>query len=863
MTRINHRRAVQPSAMMNIAFVLIAVATPAMIANAKDTSFDSIITPFFKAHCHKCHGPDAQNGDLRLDDIQADFEAPKDLARWQSVLEQVSIGEMPPKEQHRPEPELLSKVIQWIERQLVASGNASDFEVKLRTPAYGNYINHEKLFSGEITTMPFSPRRLWRKSPDAFNYSKNFVFGKPRYSMFHTPTTNFGGLESARPDPLPAVKQAFAIEDKQGFKDYADLLYADSSTLDTLMRNATVIADHCLEGVVKELELKQQGLTLAEWREQVSARDKEVREQLRRISEKRDLAQREDPNSKEALDLEHEYRKLKSSWKSPRVKDTANEFRAISMSDGVPPKEMLHKAIARHFSNCVQRHPTEPELSKYTDFFMATRPAAGNLEALRLVLMAIVISPEAVYRMELGIGKEDQFGRQMLAPFELAFAISLSLTDAAPDDTLIKCVTENRLNSREDVRREVVRLLDDDQTQKPRILRFFHEYFGYHRAPAVFKDDKRFNNQEFTYGAQKYPEKLVADTDVLVRHIIQHDKDVLKELLTTDKYFVQHKGNNEHSSEEALAIEQFYQYFKDRNWKAFEYTVDPKHQQFTRSINKPYFFKAYFFQHLNGNSVKFLMKYYEKCHQKNITPSPLFAFDEKSLGMLFAYNLDPATWDYPVHQPFQLPGKRVGILSHPSWLIAHSLNLLNDPIRRGKWIRERLLGGTIPDVPITVDASIPDDPHKTLRERLSVTEQPECWTCHQKMNPLGYPFESFNDFGMLRDREPLEQLDKIDGEYQTKSIDTRGTLDGSGSDQLDGEVADHAELMHRLAASEKVRQVFVRHAFRYWMGRNEMLSDSKVLIEADNAYVNNGGSFRALLISLLTSDSFIYRKSIE
>jgi hypothetical protein len=44
------------------------------------------------------------------------------------------------------------------------------------------------------------------------------------------------------------------------------------------------------------------------------------------------------------------------------------------------------------------------------------------------------------------------------------------------------------------------------------------------------------------------------------------------------------------------------------------------------------------------------------------------------------------------------------------------------------------------------------------------------------------------------------------------------------------------------------------------MGRNETLSDSKTLIDADNAYVSSGGSFKAVILSLLTSDSFIYRK---
>ena len=60
-----------------------------------------------------------------------------------------------------------------------------------------------------------------------------------------------------------------------------------------------------------------------------------------------------------------------------------------------------------------------------------------------------------------------------------------------------------------------------------------------------------------------------------------------------------------------------------------------------------------------------------------------------------------------------------------------------------------------------------------------------------------------------------------------------------------------------------MRQSFVRHAFRYWMGRNEMLSDSSTLRAAEEAYLGSGGSFRALLVSLLSSDSFVFRKEVE
>ena len=71
-------------------------------------------------------------------------------------------------------------------------------------------------------------------------------------------------------------------------------------------------------------------------------------------------------------------------------------------------------------------------------------------------------------------------------------------------------------------------------------------------------------------------------------------------------------------------------------------------------------------------------------------------------------------FSYEPVQPFKLPNRK-GILTHPAWLIAHSLNTENDPVRRGRFVREKLLAGRVPDVPITVDAVVPEDHTKTLR----------------------------------------------------------------------------------------------------------------------------------------------------
>jgi len=47
------------------------------------------------------------------------------------------------------------------------------------------------------------------------------------------------------------------------------------------------------------------------------------------------------------------------------------------------------------------------------------------------------------------------------------------------------------------------------------------------------------------------------------------------------------------------------------------------------------------------------------------------------------------------------------------------------------------------------------------------------------------------------------------------------------------------------------------------MGRNETIRDAPTLKAAHKAYQDNGGSMKALIISLLTSDSFLYRKPVK
>lgn len=186
--------------------------------------------------------------------------------------------------------------------------------------------------------------------------------------------------------------------------------------------------------------------------------------------------------------------------------------------------------------------------------------------------------------------------------------------------------------------------------------------------------------------------------------------------------------------------------------------------------------------------------------------------------------------------------ERAGVLTHPAWLIAFSDNTKNHAIQRGRWIRTKLLGGVIPDIPVEVDARFPEDPTLTLREKMKVVRQQECWKCHGRMDPLGLPFEQFDLFGKRRTTE----LDR--------PVDTTGELDGEP-------IKDPIEMLHRLAESKLVNQVFLRHVFRFFCGRNETLGDAQTLRNMESAYHQHQGSLKESLLELLVSDSFIQRRN--
>lgn len=771
-----------------------------------DQTFDGFARPFLASHCVDCHGETKPAGELSLHNLGPVDEV--NAATWKSVWAQVTLKEMPPQDADQPDVVRRLQFSDWIVGELMrVMRDKGGFRAHL-DPEKANFLDHDLLFGplpvGIQLAPTCSPARLWRVTPQEHITRLNELINtEPKFNpedpglRTHgdaVPTNHGGELKLyfgtdniiywqggtvAYATAVKSVPAVLASARKHGLKNYPDFYTVNSAESTQIMSLAADIIRYMAYGPLSVAEPYQ------------------ITDDPKSIADK----------------LKGDLRGLPTSLVySTKVLRPLTPVYELMKEEGVSD-ERLRAAVDYLFEALTFRPPTATESNDYLAIVKQAIDKLGQEDGAVLGLSSIFLDRDALFRPELvQSGIPDLNGRVMLQDWELGLAINHALRYLQLDEELRKAIVEGRMRTREDVRREVARMLADDALRKPRILQFFRDYFDYDLGGYLCKDNKALAETGVPTQARSYYHAMfdaTASTDRLIELILQEDKDVLKQLLTTNKV-VAAPGDNiyfgeQRSREEAKAAAAAAGKSQELTAKNGKRTIET-HKVAEADLTGPKI-SARVSRRSFGNG--------------SMSPDRILATAPE--------------------------GQRLGILTHPSWLVSHSDAMDNHAIRRGKWIRERLLGGGIPDVPITVDAMLPNEPSKTLRERMRVTRETYCWTCHKKMDPLGLPFEMYNHVGLFRKTE----LDK--------PVDTAGEIIESGDPALDGKVVNALELIRKLADSQRAEQVFVRHAFRFWMGRNETLNDAPVLQAAYRAYKDGGGSMKALLTSLLTSDAFLYR----
>ncbi len=833
-----------------------SAAEPYVPGGPVEAEYETFAKTFLVKHCADCHGETEPEGNLSLVDLGPVDEV--NSGTWKAVWAQVTLKEMPPEDADQPDVVERLRFSDWVVGELTrVMADRGGFHAH-RDPDKGNFVDHALLFGplpeGVKLVPTSSPARLWRVTREEHVTRLNELINtEPAYDPAKpglrtrgdvVPTNHGGELKiyfgtdriikwqggtvayATSVKSLPAILSSAR---DHGLENYPDFYTVNSAEATQIMGAAGDLIRYMAYGP----------LSIAN-PEQIT----------------------DDPNTYKMVgDIRGLPTALVYSTKVTRPMTPVYDLFA---EEGVT-EERLRAAVDHLFEALTFRPPSKEESDAYLAICRQSVEKLGKEDGAVLGLSAVFLDRDALFRPELAKnGTPDEHGRVMLQDWELGLAVNHALSYVQPDETLRKAVLDGRMRTREDVRREVERMLADDGIRKPRLLQFFRDFFDYDLGGYICKDSVALAKTGASNRGQSHYRAMfdaTASTDRLIELVLEKDQDVLRELLTTRQvvatntdrtYFGTKRSPEEKKAAQAEQRKRDAEAAAKAAAELAAIEAEIAELEATVKADGP---DAKAAERTLGRKKKELANAKKRVDQAkrrrrggpNLDVAPADLDGPKIYARVSRRSFGNGSMK-PDRILATAPENRLGILTHPSWLVSHSDAMDNHAIHRGKWIRERLLGGGIPDVPITVDAMLPDEPQNTLRERMRVTREEYCWSCHQKMDPLGLPFEMFNHAGIHRTTE------------LGKPVDTSGEIIGSGDPALDGPVESAVEMIEKLAESQRVEQVFVRHAFRFWMGRNETIHDGPVLREAWHAYRDNGGSMDALFVSLLTSDAFLYRR---
>lgn len=107
-----------------VAALVLAMAAssfvPSVLLAQSDSPLDKV-RPFLKQHCFECHGSRKQENDLRFDTLGTDLTKKEALEVWRGILDQLNAGTMPPKGKPRPDANQSRAVIATLTAQLKAA----------------------------------------------------------------------------------------------------------------------------------------------------------------------------------------------------------------------------------------------------------------------------------------------------------------------------------------------------------------------------------------------------------------------------------------------------------------------------------------------------------------------------------------------------------------------------------------------------------------------------------------------------------------------------------------------------------------------------------------------------------------------
>ena len=239
---------------------------------------------------------------------------------------------------------------------------------------------------------------------------------------------------------------------------------------------------------------------------------------------------------------------------------------------------------------------------------------------------------------------------------------------------------------------------------------------------------------------------------------------------------------------------------------------------------------------------------------------PGFSFRNQALNKIYGGDLKGGEMR---RVELELGGRQGGVLGLASVMMATANGVDTQPILRGVWLLENVLGLPTPEPPANVPAIAPDTSGATTMRALLDLHRADasCARCHDQIDPLGMVMENFDPVGRWRDHYPIytkpgdeplkEEFYKNigNGTFQGPRVDATSTMpDGvelRDVTDLKRYVIERIDLFTRCLAEKLLV---------YGTGRRLGFGDKRVVEQIVEEM--DGRGLRDLIVAVVESESF-------
>jgi hypothetical protein len=189
---------------------------------------------------------------------------------------------------------------------------------------------------------------------------------------------------------------------------------------------------------------------------------------------------------------------------------------------------------------------------------------------------------------------------------------------------------------------------------------------------------------------------------------------------------------------------------------------------------------------------------------------------------------------------------RGGVVTMAAVLAATSDPDRTSLVKRGKWVLETILASP-PPPPIPDAANLKDDPEAVrlpLRQRMEKHRtDPNCASCHKRMDPIGFALENYDATGAWRDLDQGKPIDALadfpDGRKVNGPLELKKLLRDKRNEFVEG---------------------FAEKMLTFALGRGVEYYDGAVVKTIADACVKNDYSMTTLMVEIVKSYPFLYRQ---